>query len=203
MIGSIESLIAYASPVKVAGLVLAAGAGTRLGTPKALLRLGGQTLAERAVGVLRGGGCSPVVAVAGAQPMALDGVTVVVNGEWATGMGSSLRGGLAALSEVDADAVVVVLVDMPGITAEAVRRVAALASPGALVMAGYGERRGHPVLFGRDHWAGIAESASGDIGARAYLRAHAAEVRIVGCDDVASDDDIDTAEDARRWDIPR
>lgn len=190
--------------VTVAGLVLAAGAGTRLGTPKALLRMGGQILAERAVGVLRAGGCRPVLVVAGARPLELDGAQVVLNPEWETGMGSSLRAGLTALvglSEVDAEAVVVTLVDMPGVSAEAVRRVVARARaenlPSALVMAGYDGRRGHPVLFGREHWAGIASTAVGDVGARAYLKTR--EVAVVGCADVASDEDIDTAEDARRW----
>lgn len=143
------------------------------------------------------GGCDPVVIVVGAQPLALDGARVVVNPEWESGMGSSLRSGLAALSEVDVEAVVVTLVDMPGVSPEAVRRVAAKAAPGALVTASYAGRRGHPVLFGREHWAGIASMAVGDVGARAYLRTR--EVEVVDCADVASDDDIDTAEDAHRW----
>jgi len=183
--------------VKVAGLVLAAGGGTRLGAPKALLRLGNQTLAERAVGVLRDGGCDPVVIVLGAREARIQRAVVVVNREWETGMGSSLRTGLAALSEVDTEAVVVTLVDMPGVTAEAVRRVADRVTPGALVMAGYDGRRGHPVLFGREHWAGIASMAIGDVGARAYLKTR--QVEVVDCADVASDDDIDTPDDARRW----
>jgi nicotine blue oxidoreductase len=183
--------------VKVAGLVLAAGAGTRLGAPKALLRVGSQTLAERAVGVLRDGGCDPVVIVVGAQPLALEGARVVDNPDWATGMGSSLRTGLDALLVEPVEAVVVTLVDMPGVTAEAVRRVVAEASPGALVMAGYGDRRGHPVLFGREHWAGIGATATGDVGARAYLRTH--EVEVVDCGDCAGDDDLDTPDDLRRW----
>jgi nicotine blue oxidoreductase len=187
--------------VKVAGLVLAAGAGTRLGTPKALLRIGDETLAERAVAALRDGGCAPVVMVVGAQPLELDNARVVVNPQWETGMGSSLRAGLTALSEVDTEAVVVTLVDMPGVSAEAVRRVAQRAAPDALVTAGYGDRRGHPVLFGREHWAGIASMAIGDMGARAYLRTR--EVRVVDCTDVAGDEDIDTTEDMRRWHITR
>ena len=84
--------------------------------------------------------------------------------------------------------------DMPGVTAEAVRRVAALATPDALAMGGYGadgSRRGHPVLLGRDHWAGVAESATGDAGARAYLRRHASSVRVVPCGDVSDDRDLD------------
>jgi hypothetical protein len=88
-------------------------------------------------------------------------------------------------------AAVVQLVDMPGITAEAVRRLSALAEPGALAMAGYGERRGHPVLLGRDHWAAIARLALGDVGARPYLAAHAALVRVVPCADIADDTDMD------------
>jgi nicotine blue oxidoreductase len=106
-------------------------------------------------------------------------------------MGSSLRAGLEALADTDAVAAVVLLVDMPGITAEAVRRLAALAGPGALAMAGYGERRGHPVLLGREHWAGIAQLAIGDVGARPYLAEHASMLRIVPCADVADDTDLD------------
>jgi nicotine blue oxidoreductase len=63
-------------------------------------------------------------------------------------------------------------------------------------MAGYaGGRRGHPVLLGRDHWAGVAEAAHGDVGARPYLRTHAALVRVVPCGDVADDADLDTPPD--------
>jgi CTP:molybdopterin cytidylyltransferase MocA len=117
---------------------------------------------------------------------------VVDNPDWDTGMGSSLRAGLAALRPGAAEAAVVLLVDMPGITAEAVTRVAAGAAAGTLAMAGYGGRRGHPVVLGRDHWAGVAALAEGDVGARPYLRAHAAELTVVGCGDVADDTDLDT-----------
>jgi nicotine blue oxidoreductase len=143
-------------------------------------------------------------------------------------MGSSLRAGLAALAGPDPArpapagsatvagseaagseaagpdpvAVVVLLVDLPGMTAPAVRRVAARAAPGALVMACYGaacqpdrhragHRLGHPVLLGREHWAGAAALAVGDTGARAYLQAHATTVAVVPCGDVAEDQDLD------------
>jgi CTP:molybdopterin cytidylyltransferase MocA len=76
-----------------------------------------------------------------------------------------------------------------GVSAEAVRRILVHAGPGALVMGGYGDRRGHPVLLGRDHWAGVAATATGDRGARDYLRAGTVTVVPVG--DVADDTDID------------
>jgi CTP:molybdopterin cytidylyltransferase MocA len=107
-------------------------------------------------------------------------------------MASSLRAGLAALAGTGAVAAVILLVDMPGVTPAAVRRIAAHAAPGALVIGGYGDRRGHPVLLGRDHWAGAAAAATGDRGARDYLRANADSVRVVPVGDVADDTDIDT-----------
>ncbi|WP_422774340.1 nucleotidyltransferase family protein [Plantactinospora sp. WMMC1484] len=181
----------------VAGLVLAAGAGRRYGGPKALVRLRGRLLIERAVQVARDGGCAPVVAVLGAAAgtvrsrAELGNAVPVENPDWATGMGSSLRVGLAALHDSAAVAAVVLLVDMPGITAEAVRRMVDLAAPDALGTAGYGTRRGHPVLLGRSHWPGVAELAVGDVGARPYLRRHGARLRVVPCDDVADDADLD------------
>ena len=83
----------------------------------------------------------------------------------------------------------VLLVDMPGVTAEAVRRVAAHAGSDALVMGGYGDRRGHPVLLGRDHWAGVAETATGDEGARGYLAGRT--VTEVDCTGLADPTDLD------------
>jgi nicotine blue oxidoreductase len=182
----------------VAGLVLAAGAGRRYGAPKALVRHDGRLLVERAVDVLRAAGCAPIVVVIGAAAgqvraeASLGDATLVENADWDTGMGSSLRAGLATLAGTDAPAAVVQLVDMPGITPEAVRRFVPLAGPAVLAMAGYGARRGHPVLLGRDHWAGIAQFALGDVGARPYLARHSESVHIVPCDDVADDADMDT-----------
>lgn len=190
------------SGVATAGLLLAAGAGRRYGRPKALVEYRGQLLVERAAAVLRDGGCRPVVVVLGAAAdrvraaADLAGCRVAENPQWTTGMGSSLRAGLAELAGPDPAgdpvAAVVLLVDQPGITAAAVRRVAAGAAVDALVMAGYqAGRRGHPVLLGREHWPGVAALATGDTGARPYLREHAAVVRVVPCADVADDWDLD------------
>ncbi|MFB8244661.1 NTP transferase domain-containing protein [Streptomyces sp. NPDC055952] len=187
----------------VAGLLLAAGGGRRLGgRPKALLTHRGRPLVEHAVRVLREGGCTTVHVVLGARAdevrarAALDGCVLVDNPEWERGMGTSLRAGLDSLSGSPARAALVALVDQPGIGPEAVARVLrAYDGESALASAAYDGVRGHPVLFGAAHWAGVASSAEGDRGARAYLREHAAQVCLVECGDVARPYDIDTEAD--------
>ncbi|MEU5346129.1 nucleotidyltransferase family protein [Streptomyces sp. NPDC020766] len=188
---------------QVAGLLLAAGGGRRLGgRPKALLTHRGHPLVEHAVGTLRAGGCARVHVVLGAgadavrERAVLPGCVLVDNPEWAQGMGSSLRAGLDSLAGTGVRAVLVSLVDQPGIGPEAVARVhAAYESDETLAAASYDGKRGHPVLFGARHWAGIAATATGDRGARAYLGAHEDEIVLVECGDVAQPYDIDTESD--------
>jgi molybdenum cofactor cytidylyltransferase/nicotine blue oxidoreductase len=188
----------------VAGLVLAAGGGRRYGMPKALVELDGSLLVERAVRTARAV-CDPVLVVLGAQAVEvwrradLDGATVLANRDWETGMASSLRAGLDGLRgwPVPAgrrgggaiDAALVLLVDMPGMTPAALRRLAEHAAPGALAVASYDGVRGHPVLLGREHWAGVAATATGDEGARRYLAEH--EVTEVDCTGLADPTDLD------------
>jgi len=188
---------------QVAGLLLAAGGGRRLGgRPKALLRHRGRPLVEHAAEALRAGGCTRVHVVLGAQADAvrerasLPGCVLVDNPEWEEGMGSSLRAGLDSLAGTGARAALVSLVDQPGIGREAVARVlAAYESPMSLASAAYDGQRGHPVLFGADHWAEIAATATGDRGARTYLKAHEGAITLVECGDVAEAYDIDTEGD--------
>jgi nicotine blue oxidoreductase len=190
----------------VAGLLLAAGGGRRLGgRPKALLPLHGRPLVELAVRTLRAGGCERVHVVLGAAAgqvrarAELSGCTVLDNPYWESGMGTSLRLGLDSLTGTGTDAALVLLVDQPGVGAGAVGRVRSLCrSSATLAAASYGGRRGHPVLFGADHWAGIAKSAEGDQGARAYLRARETEIELVECGDIADPSDIDTPQDLER-----
>ncbi|MFJ8629621.1 NTP transferase domain-containing protein [Streptomyces sp. NPDC093568] len=190
-------------PPPVAGLLLAAGGGRRLGgRPKALLPHRGRPLVEYAAGVLRAAGCARVHVVLGAGAEAvraraeLGDCVLVENPDWADGMGSSLRAGLDSLAGTGARAALVFLVDQPGIGAEAVARVlAAYEDESSLVSAAYDGVRGHPVLFGAAHWAGIAATATGDRGARAYLREHQEAIGLVECGDVAQPYDIDTEAD--------
>lgn len=180
---------------RVAGLLLAAGQGKRLGQPKALVRVGGQTLAERGVALLRDGGADPVIMVTGAAPVSLPGVITAHNPAWQTGMGSSLREGLETLP-ADRDAVVIALVDQPLIGPAAVRRLIAAFEAGAEVaVASYEGRPRNPVLIARAHWAAAAAAARGDAGARAFLRSRPDLVTAVECGDVGRPDDLDTPAD--------
>ncbi|MCW3819442.1 NTP transferase domain-containing protein [Micromonospora sp. DR5-3] len=183
----------------VAGLVLAAGAGRRLGRPKALVEWAGEPLVRRAVRLLRAGGCDPVHVVVGAgagRLPPLPGAVAVVNPQWRDGLGSSLLCGLDSLPGA-ADAVVVVLVDQPWLTSAAVRRVrAAYAAGAAVAVASYAGRPGHPVLLSRITWPLLAPYATGDRGARDFLRARADLVTSVPCD--GSPADVDTPADLAR-----
>jgi CTP:molybdopterin cytidylyltransferase MocA len=189
----------------VAGLVLAAGEGRRLGKPKALVRLDDQLLVDRAAAALRDAGCTPVVVVLGAaaaevaRSAELEEAVVVVNEDWASGMGSSLCTGLTALTELQAAATVVMLVDQPRVTSAVVSRLVENHSPGvAAVVASYDGRRRNPVLLDASVWPEVVAAAAGDVGARAWLDTHADEVVLVACDDLGSDIDIDTAADLER-----
>ena len=190
----------------IGGVLLAAGAGSRMGMPKALVvGADGEPWLARAVRVLSEAGCEPTVVVLGAradeaEDLLPDGVPVTVGiaDDWQSGLSASLRRGLeVAATFDDVDAVVITLVDLPDLGADAVRRVAfvpgdALLSDtrSALRQAHYGGRPGHPVLIGRDHWLPLRRSLTGDSGARKYLDAHGAEA--VDCSDLGSGRDVDS-----------
>jgi CTP:molybdopterin cytidylyltransferase MocA len=185
--------------VGVAGVLLAAGNGSRLGQPKALVELAGSTLAERGVALLGDGGADPVIVVTGAVPVEIPGVVAVHNRDWETGMGSSLATGLLALSNGDAEAAVIALADQPLVGAESVRRlIAAFRSGAAVAVAAYQGKPRNPVLIAREHWPAVLEAAAGDTGARPFLRAHPELVALIECGDTGRPDDVDTPEDLAR-----
>lgn len=190
--------------VRTIGLLLAAGRGRRFGRPKALVGDDtGLPWVRRSVEVLRIGGCDPVLVTTGAEAQAvqswLEDVQVVPVPDWSEGMSASMRAGLAAATSQPADRLLVSLVDLVDVGPDVVARVLAHGGQGAdaLARAAYDGVPGHPVLLGRDHWAGVARGASGDQGARAYLRSHSPE--LIECGDLATGRDIDTPEDLADW----
>ncbi len=173
-----------------------------MGRPKALLRVDGELLVERASRVLAEGGCDPVLAVLGAAAdevlatAALPALARAVhNPDWPTGMGSSLRAGLAAVPD-SAEAAVVALVDQPLVAPESVRALVRAWRAGAVAaVATYGGKRRNPVLLSRAVFAEVARSATGDRGARAWLAAHQDLVAAVACDGLGDPADLDTEAD--------
>jgi CTP:molybdopterin cytidylyltransferase MocA len=185
----------------VAGILLAAGEGSRFGQPKALVEFSGQTLAERGVNLLRAGGADPILVVTGAASIELSGTQIVYNPAWRTGMGSSLRAALQALidAETDIGAAVVALADQPLVGPDAVTRlIAAYRGGSGVVVAAYDGRPRNPVLLAREHWPEVIATATGDQGARAFLRARPDLVTLVECGDTGRPDDIDTPADLAR-----
>jgi nicotine blue oxidoreductase len=179
-------------------VVLAAGEGRRFGGPKAVALVAGERLVDRAVRLLTDGGCEPIVVVAGAAPLDVPGARVVANPAWRSGMGTSLKVGLASLNGVDA--AVLITVDAPWLGPEAVRRLLAARQAGATVAtATYAGRRGHPVLLAAQHFAEAARLAEGDVGARAFLAAYPDLVTPVPCDGTGYPDDVDTPADLAAW----
>ena len=182
--------------MKTAAVVLAAGASTRLGEPKQLAELAGETLLERAVRAAREAGCAPVVVVLGAlyaEILAysqLGDVVPVINDKWRKGMASSIRLGVRALGFVakDADGVVLMTCDQPAVTAAHLR---ALMKTGEATASHYAERNGVPAYLPAAAFAQLME-LRGDMGARELLR-EAAEVELAH-----GELDVDTTEDLAR-----
>jgi len=189
------------TPAPFGGVLLAAGEGRRFGGPKALAELGGELLVERGARLLISGGCADVVVVLGAaaaevrRRARLGQARTVLNPDWATGMGSSLAVGLRAL-DPSCGAAVVALADQPLVGPESIQRLAAAWRDGAgAAVATYGGRARNPVLLDRSLWAAVIETATGDTGARSFLRAHESLVTPVACDGTGAPDDVDTVTD--------
>jgi CTP:molybdopterin cytidylyltransferase MocA len=173
-----------------AGLVLAAGAGTRFGGAKQLALVDGRPLVEHAIAAVAGLERVAVVLGAHADKVRagadLGAAEVVVCPDWAEGISASLRTGLAALE--GAAEVVIVLADQPGVGPAAVERV--LSTPGPAVRAVYLGEPGHPVVVRRPLLERAGE-LRGDAGFRTLLDGAAA----VECSDVGDPLDIDTRDD--------
>jgi molybdenum cofactor cytidylyltransferase len=191
----------------VAVVVLAAGGSHRLGTPKQLLPFRGRTLLRHAVEVAVEAASAPtagesvddpaVVVVLGAEAERLRAelrglpVVVVVNSEWATGVGSSVRTGLQAAGEVPG--CLFVAADQPFVTADLLRGMLAMFRGGAPIVAcAYAGTLGVPALFDRAYFGELA-GLEGDAGAKRVIERHRDVVRIVEFERGATD--VDTQDD--------
>jgi molybdenum cofactor cytidylyltransferase len=187
-------------------VILAAGASRRMGTPKALLPIGGQPMVVRVVEAALAAPVWPIVVVVGAHAervrpvLARLPVLVVENDAWTEGMASSLRTGLAILRQFSRtlDGALFALCDQPAFSARTILRlIEARAATGCSIAASrYSARRGAPALFGREHFAALA-ALTGEDGARLLLNGDPRQVAEVDLPELAVD--LDTPEDYERW----
>ena len=184
-----------------AAVVLAAGASTRMGRPKALLRHQGRSFVACAVELARAAGCAPIVVVTGAQPLADEPLAPAVrvhNERWQLGQLSSLQRGLAALP-AGASGVLVLTVDRPHVQPATVAALVA-AFRGAPTFAWQPEhagRRGHPQIYPAALLPALA-ALPPERDPRELLRSHAALRRTLAVDDPAILDNLDTPQDLAR-----
>ena len=174
---------AAASP-RVAAVVLAAGASRRLGQPKQLIQIAGESLLYRTARLAIEAGCAPVFVVLGYQArrfaaeLASLAVEAVVNANYSSGMGSSLAWGVAAArrSRPEMDALLLLVCDQPRLTVDHLRRLLALHARGtaAITASSYGGRSGVPAVFARSLFPEL-EQIEGDRGARDLILSHGAQ----------------------------
>jgi molybdenum cofactor cytidylyltransferase len=189
---------------RVAALILAAGASSRMGRPKQLLDWDGRPLVRAAAEVALAARLDPLlVVVGGAQAQVAEALVglplqIIANPDYAAGQSTSLRAGIDALGQ-DADAVVVLLGDQPFVTAAIVEQLVAewQASAALIVAPTYAGQRGNPVLFAHAVFPELL-AIQGDQGARAVLAANRARIHLVAFDDPRPLADIDTPEDYER-----
>ncbi|GAA1135802.1 nucleotidyltransferase family protein [Nesterenkonia lutea] len=199
-------------------VILAAGEGSRLdGHGKALVRVGGWTLVERAAAAALDAGTSPLVVLGHRAEqvraalrretqrrpgLSLDldpGLQLRTCPEWNRGLSASFRTGIEGARALGAARVAVVLVDQPGIGAAALRRVLDAHRAGRIARGEVDGRPTHPVVFEIDAAIEAAAAAQGDEGARAYVQAHPELLDAVDLTGWAQDADIDTVDDLQRW----
>lgn len=191
-----------------AGVILAAGASTRMGRPKQLLEIGGQPLVARAAAAALGAGLWPVVVVLGSRGEAVRPalarlpVLCVDNPAWTEGMASSIRAGVSALTGYSRalPGALLALCDQPALSAEIIGRLraAAAAAPGGIAAARYGGHVGAPACFGARHFSAL-KALTGEVGARQLLENLASSVAAIDLPELAAD--LDTPEDVARFQL--
>jgi molybdenum cofactor cytidylyltransferase len=185
---------------RIAGLVLAAGRSSRMGAlNKLLIMIDGKPMVRHAAEAVLGAQLSPVIVVTGHEREKVEEalkdlpVKFSYNKDFASGLSTSLRAGLAALPE-DCDGALVALGDMPRVTAMEVAKLVGAFNPvegRAIIVPTRHGKRGNPVLWGRQYFAEIRQ-IDGDIGARRVIAVHGEAIAEVEMDSDAVLTDIDT-----------
>lgn len=184
---------------RVAGVILAAGASTRYGSPKQLATVGDRTMLERVADVARASGLAPIVAVVPSGIRPPEDVMAVVNDRPEEGLSRSLRLGIRALED-DVAGAVILLGDQPTVPTSwiAALRLQALGRRPVVAMRADG-RIGPPVLLRREAF-GLVEEATGDAGLGPTLARHPDLVAHI--DVAAHAPDVDTPEDLEQLGVP-
>ncbi|GAA3753199.1 nucleotidyltransferase family protein [Terriglobus aquaticus] len=186
-------------------LILAAGASTRLGQPKQMVRWNGETLVERAVRIAREAGAETVLVVLGAhheqifpilQPYQPE-LRILLNQRWAEGMGTSIALGAAVAERHSVDDLLVLTCDQVAVTAQHLRDLVAASHREHVVASTYAGRRGVPALFPEFSFHAL-QRLSGDRGARDLLQ----HEDVVHLPLPGGELDIDTPEDLEQLTAP-
>ncbi len=192
------------APPSLAGLILAAGESSRMGTDKALLAYHGRTFLEAILSTCREGGLDRLVVVLGhhareiQHALNLEGAEVVVNQNYRRGQTSSLQAGLKALETAEPEAIVLCLVDHPAVSAETIRKLVAAFQPSRspLAIPTFQGQHGHPVLIGRALFEQL-KKLSPDEGANAVIRKYRHLTKFIEVDDRGILLDVDDPETYR------
>jgi molybdenum cofactor cytidylyltransferase len=190
--------------IECAAVILAAGASTRLGTPKQLVHLGGETLLARTIRIAQEAGCEPILVVLGFRAeevnQSISGrpVSILINRDWAEGMGASLRCGMTGLEQLSPrpSHVMLLVCDQVALNVDVLKGLKLTLTGGAKTIAAsrYAGRAGAPALFAERYFSKLA-TVRGDRGARDLIESHAEDVVFVEFPGGAMD--LDTPEQLR------
>lgn len=190
---------------EVACVILAAGASSRLGQPKQLVRIDGETLLKRTARLAREAGCNPIVVILGFEAERIrteldpSDIVIVTNKEWPSGMCSSVRCGIETLSRFDpaSENVLLLVCDQLALNSDVLRQLVEthIAASSLITAARYGGRSGVPAIFSSPFFPNL-KIITGDCGAREILEEHADVVTYV--DFPGGEDDLDTPEQLGR-----
>ncbi len=183
----------------IKGLILAAGASSRMGRPKQLLPWGESTLIEHCISVANASKLDSLLVVLGSDATAIRNslqvldVDIVVNEEWAKGMASTIKIGVDRLTSGDTpDGILIMLADQPFISSDDLDAlIEAFESRDSVIASNYKDRLGVPALFGASHFD-LLTKLTGDKGAGSILNTMKDSIRTLP---IAIDlTDIDTME---------